>query len=231
MKRFLLDIGNTHTVLAECLSGGGTGPLREFETENFTVQDLPQGEIAAVCVVPEMKRRLADREIFFADASNSCGAVDFTRIDCTTLGADRVATAEALAAFYPRPGIVIDCGTAVTMEMVDKNKIFRGGAIAPGRALMRRILNMATAQLPEIPLSQNIPEDVGKGTVLSIAFGVDSGCIGMVREFISVARKKHGAVTVVLTGGDAAFFRPAFPEAADPGADFTLRGLRIAAGW
>ena len=230
MKRFLLDIGNTHTVLAECLPGGGTGPLREFETESFAARDLPQGEIAAVCVVPEMKTRLADRGIFFADASNSRGAVDFTQIDCTTLGADRVANAEALAAFYPLPGIVIDCGTAVTMELVDEKNIFRGGAIAPGRALMRRILNTATAQLPEIPLSQNIPEDVGNGTVLSIAFGVDSGCVGMIREFISVAKKKHGVVSVVLTGGDAAFFRPAFPEAAAPGADFTLRGLRIAAG-
>jgi len=231
VKRFLLDIGNTHTVLAECLPGGGTGPLREFETESFAARDLPQGEIAAVCVVPEMKTRLADRGIFFADASNSRGAVDFTQIDCTTLGADRVANAEALAAFYPLPGIVIDCGTAVTMELVDEKNIFRGGAIAPGRALMRRILNTATAQLPEIPLSQNIPEDVGNGTVLSIAFGVDSGCVGMIREFISVAKKKHGVVSVVLTGGDAAFFRPAFPEAAAPAADFTLRGLRIAAGW
>ena len=227
MKKFLLDIGNTHTVLAEYVPGTGIGPLATFDTAFFTADALPAGEIAAVSVVPD----LAKREIFFLDASNSRGRVDFTRIDCSTLGADRAANAEALAAFYPLPGLVIDCGTAVTMEVVDEKKVFRGGAIAPGRTLMRRILGSGTAQLPELPLSQKIPEDIGEGTRNSIAFGVDRGCIGMIREFIAAARKKHNIVSVVLTGGDAPFFLPAFPDAAVPGSDFTLQGLRLAAGW
>ena len=231
MKKFLLDIGNTHTVLAEYAPGSGIGPLSTFDTATFTAGALPAGEIAAVSVVPGVRKRLAEREIFFLDASNSRGKVDFTEVDCSTLGADRAANAEALAAYYPLPGIVIDCGTAVTMELVDENKVFRGGAIAPGRTLMRRILASGTAQLPELPLSQTIPEDIGAGTRNTIAFGVDRGCIGMIREFIAVAGEKHNIVSVVLTGGDAPFFLPAFPDAIVPGSDFTLRGLRIAAGW
>ena len=231
MKKFLLDIGNTHTVLAEYAPGSGIGPLSTFDTATFTADALPAGEIAAVSVVPDVRKRLAEREIFFLDVSNSRGKVDFTKIDCSTLGADRAANAEALAACYPLPGIVIDCGTAVTMEVVDEKKVFRGGAIAPGRTLMRRILGSGTAQLPELPLSQKIPEDIGEGTRNSIAFGVDRGCIGMIREFIAVAGEKHNIVSVVLTGGDAPFFLPAFPDAAAPGSDFTLQGLRLAAGW
>lgn len=231
MKKFLLDIGNTHTVLAEYVPGSGIGPRTTFGTASFSARDLPAGMIAAACVVPEVRKRLEGRGIFFLDASNSRGQVDFTRIDCSTLGADRVANAEALAARYPLPGIVIDCGTAVTMELVDEKKIFRGGAIAPGRALMRKALASGTAQLPELPLSEKIPAEIGAGTRNSIAFGVDRGAVGMIREFISAAKEKYEIASVVLTGGDAPFFRPAFPDAVTPGNDFTLHGLRIAAGW
>lgn len=231
MKKFLLDIGNTHTVLAEYLPGTGIGPLATFDTASFSPRDLPAGMIAAVCVVPQVKKHLEGREIFFLDAANSRGQVDFTRIDCSTLGADRAANAEALAALYPLPGIVIDCGTAVTMELVDEKKIFRGGAIAPGRALMRKALASGTAQLPELPLSEEIPAGIGAGTRNSIAFGVDRGSVGMIKEFISAAKEKYEVASVVLTGGDAPFFRPAFPEAVTPENDFTLQGLRIAAGW
>ena len=229
--KHLLNIGNTHTTLAQYDPIRGISLLQTFYTENFSENDLPAGDIAAISVVPELCRKLAGKGIFFLDSFNSCGKVDFSRVDCSTLGADRVANAEALAAFYPLPGIVLDCGTAITMELVDKDGIFRGGAIAPGRSLMRRSLFSGTAQLPDIPLSRNIPADIGAGTRNTIAFGVDCGCIGMVKEYIRVAREKHNIRTIVLTGGDAKFFHPALPEAVLAPLDFTYHGIRIGVGW
>ena len=229
--KYLLNIGNTHTVLAQFDPVRGIKLLQSFYTENFTASDLPDGEVAAICVVPKVKKLLQDKGVFFLDSSNSCGKVDFTQIDCSTLGADRVANAEALTAYYPLPGIVIDCGTAITMELVDEEMIFRGGAIAPGRSLMRRSLKAGTAQLPDIPLSRNIPSDIGVGTQGNITFGIDCGCIGMVKEFIRIAKENYGIRSIVLAGGDAKFFRPALPEAVMAALDFTFQGVRIGAGW
>ena len=229
--KYLLNIGNTHTTLAQYDTHKGISLLQTFYTENFSKNDLPEGEVAAISVVPKLRRELQGMNVFFLDSFNSCGKVDFSQVDCTTLGADRVANAEALAAFYPLPGIVLDCGTAITMELVDEENVFRGGAIAPGRSLMRRSLFAGTAQLPDIPLSRNVPSDIGAGTRNTIAFGVDCGCIGMVREYIRIAREKHNIVSIVLTGGDAKFFHPALPEAVLAPLDFTYHGIRIGAGW
>jgi type III pantothenate kinase len=229
--KYLLNIGNTHTVLAQFDPINGIKLLQSFYTENFTASDLPDGDVAAISVVPKVKKLLQDKGVFFLDSTNSCGSVDFTCVDCSTLGADRVANAEALAAYYPLPGIVIDCGTAITMEVVDADKIFRGGAIAPGRSLMRRSLKAGTAQLPDIPLSRNIPLDIGVGTQGNITFGIDCGCIGMVKEFIRVAKENYGIRSIVLAGGDAKFFRPALPEAVMASLDFTFQGVRIGSGW
>ncbi len=229
--KYLLNIGNTHTTLAQYDPLKGISLLQTFYTENFSENDLPEGDIAAISVVPDLCRKLAGKGIFFLDSFNSCGKVDFTRVDCSTLGADRVANAEALAAFYPLPGIVLDCGTAITMELVDENGVFLGGAIAPGRSLMRRSLFAGTAQLPDIPLSRNVPTDIGAGTRNTISFGVDCGCIGMVKEYIRVAREKHNIKTIVLTGGDAKFFHPALSEAVLAPLDFTYHGIRIGVGW
>ena len=229
--KYLLNIGNTHTTLAQYDPLRGISLLQTFYTENFSQSDLPAGEISAITVVPKFRKELTGKNIFFLDASNSCGKVDFTCVDCSTLGADRVANAEALAAFYPLPGIVLDCGTAITMELVDAEGIFRGGAIAPGRSLMRRSLFAGTAQLPDIPLSRNIPSDIGAGTRNTISFGIDCGCIGMVKEYIRIAREKHHIRSIVLTGGDAKFFYPALPEAVLAPLDFTYHRIRIGAGW
>ena len=229
--KYLLNIGNTHTTLAQYDPQKGISLLQTFYTENFSENDLPDGNIAAISVVPELCRKLAGRGLFFLDSFNSCGKVDFTRVDCSTLGADRVANAEALAAFYPLPGIVLDCGTAITMELVDENGVFLGGAIAPGRSLMRRSLFAGTAQLPDIPLSRNVPTDIGAGTRNTISFGIDCGSIGMVKEYIRIAREKHNVKSIVLTGGDAKFFHPALPEAVLAPLDFTYHGIRIGVGW
>ena len=229
--KYLLNIGNTHTTLAQYDPQKGISLLQTFYTENFSEHDLPDGKIAAISVVPALCRKLAGKGISFLDSFNSCGKVDFTQVDCSTLGADRVANAEALAAFYPLPGIVLDCGTAITMELVDENNVFCGGAIAPGRSLMRRSLFSGTAQLPDIPLSRNVPVDIGAGTRNTIAFGIDCGCIGMVKEYIRIAREKHNIKTIVLTGGDAKFFHPALPEAVLAPLDFTYHGIRIGVGW
>ena len=222
----VLNIGNTFTSVAEW-DGGEFHNLRRLPTAELSCEtgDVPQ---VAACVCPAVKEILKDSSVEFISALNQHSKVDFSLVDCSTLGADRVANAIAAAEFYPLPAAVIDCGTAVTLEVVDAQFRFVGGAIAPGRKLLRKALATGTAQLPEIPLWQEIHENIGRNTVDAIRFGVDSGIVGIVSNWISVLKKTYPDLTVILTGGDAPFLQPAFKDAVMADDYFTLHGIRLA---
>jgi len=219
----LLDIGNTHTRLAEYHDGKIV--LRKIVETAALSADHLQGLNApffGISVVPQAAARLP--QVRFVHAAECGGLLDFSAVDSSTLGADRIANAVAAAELSAPPVLVVDCGTAVTLEFVNEARMFMGGAIAPGRVLMRKALNLNTAQLPKIPLSQRLPRVPGVCTAEAIRFGIDGGAIGMVRELIEATRRCYGDFEVVITGGDAPFFASALglPQAPE---DFTLRGL------
>ena len=225
----LLDIGNTHTRIARC-GGAAIRILRTLPTAELGASDLPADDpIAAASVVPEAAARLAPRAVRFVTAA-ACGKlIDFSLVDAATLGADRVANSIAAAEFYELPALVVDCGSAITCELVDEHRKFLGGAIAPGRKLQRQALHTGTAQLPEIALAETPPTGTGRTTAEAIALGVDAGAVGMVRELARIMENAAKIRTVILTGGDAKFFAAAFPEWQVAPEDFTLQGVRLAA--
>ena len=69
-----------------------------------------------------------------------------------TLGSDIVVGCVAALAYYPKPLIVIDMGTATTVVAIDKNGVYRGGVICPGVRTALQSLTNNTAQLPDISL-------------------------------------------------------------------------------
>jgi len=227
----LLDIGNTATRIA-LWDGNRIGAIRRLPTAELTPAQLPPGlPLAGACVVPDAWKRLEAevRPRFRLSADNCGGLLDFSRMDASSLGADRIANAIALAGGFSLPGAVVDCGTAITLELVDAGRRFLGGAILPGRKLLRRALFSGTAQLPDLPLTDAIPDAPGTNTRAAMELGIDRGSIGAVREMLSVAGKCMGDLTWVLTGGDAPFFSKAFPRAVVVPEDFTLRGVLLAA--
>ncbi len=227
MELLLINIGNTFAQPG-VWSGNAIKLLPRIPTAELKPELLPAGmPIAAATVVPAIRKRFADTDIWYLSAYNQRAGVDFTQVDASTLGADRVANALALAEQFPLPGISADCGTALTLEIVDADGVFRGGAIAPGRAMMRRSLAAGTAQLPEIPFSAQLPEHPGSNTVETIRFGVDRGAVGLMRELLSASLPACGKArrpTIVATGGDAPFFAEALGIRTAP-EDFTLRGI------
>ncbi|MBR7106905.1 MAG: type III pantothenate kinase [Lentisphaeria bacterium] len=227
----ILDIGNTHTRIANW-DEGKFSSITVVDTAELTANgcDFLKYPAAAACVCPEIKKLLEPCGINFISALNQQSQVDFSLVDRNTLGADRVANAAALAEFYELPGAVIDCGTAITLELVDENRRFAGGAIAPGRALMRNGLALGTSQLPKSGLLENIPDAPGRNTIDAIGFGVGRGVVGVVRELALAAKEFLPLKTLILTGGDAGYFRQCLPDAIVPGVEFTLHGVRLAAG-
>jgi type III pantothenate kinase len=221
----LLNIGNTHTIIAEA-ENGKINSSRKILTTGLNSEMLPEAmPIAAATVVPEFRVRLKDRDIFWLESGCPCD-IDLSRVDSSTLGADRLANLIALANEFPLPALCIDFGTAITFELLDENKVFIGGAIAPGRTLLRNCMHDYTAQLPLVSLKTPPPEGPGVATGDQMLLGIDSGVIGTVKELISIMRQSiDGDLNLVATGGDANFFIKNISGIEYAGDDFTLKGI------
>lgn len=122
-----------------------------------------------------------------------------------TLGADRIAAAAGAVGRAPRadalPTIVVDAGSALTVDLVDREARYRGGAIAPGPALLAAALRSGTAQLPEVePL---MPDSViGRTTRDALRSGIMVGFVSAFEGLLSRMQAEAGAgCRVVATGG------------------------------
>jgi type III pantothenate kinase len=225
----LLNIGNSNTQIGEW-DGGAIGAIRYVPTASFSAAMLPAGAaVAAATVVPAVKAGLRAREVFFLDAGSAAAAgLDLGRVDASTPGADRLANALEAIRRGALPAAVFDFGTAITCEAVDRGGVFAGGAIAPGRKLMRRALAADTAQLPEVGWSDAAPAALGRNTIDAIRLGVDRGAIGLTRELIRTVRDELVCRKLWAVGGDAGFFCREIPDLEYGGEDFTLRGVLTA---
>ena len=228
--RCFLNIGNTHTQILAVEADGGRS-LRTVPTADFDPASLPDdAETAAACVVAELADALKARGARLTTPDEAVEFLDFSRIDASTLGQDRVANAVHLAAKAVLPAVSLDFGTCITAEVVDAQKRFLGGAIFPGRTLTRRALNLYTSKLPFVELTDELPPCPGANTVDAIRLGTDAAAVDAVAGFLARIEKMLGRrPTVYACGGDRAFFLRA-PELAamtDGGDDFTLRGVEI----
>jgi type III pantothenate kinase len=143
------------------------------------------------------------------------------------VGEDRLLNAAAAYDVLKQGCVVIDAGTAITVDFVDGAGTFHGGAIAPGAQLMLDALSGRIRHLPDVEL-QKPQEPIGHNTVQAMITGVYYGIRGMVRELVEQYATVAGSFpTVVATGGDAnMLFREC--ELVDrivP--DLTLMGLHV----
>lgn len=118
-------------------------------------------------------------------------------------GADRVADCVAAKQFYGFPLIVVDFGTATTLEVIDDAGVVQGGLIAPGLRLAARAVADAAAQLPVIGL--HTPRSViGKSTRDAMQAGIVIGEVARIDGLIQAVWDELGYETrVVATGDDA----------------------------
>ena len=158
-------------------------------------------------------------------------AIDIDVDDPRSLGADRAVNAIAAHARYPGDLIVVDFGTATTLDVIDFNGAYKGGIIAPGINLSLDALVGNTAKLPriaiEVPKSDSV---IGRNTEDQMLIGVFWGYVAMMEGLIARMRAEIGRpAKVIATGGLAVLFNEATDifDAVDP--DLTLDGLAILA--
>jgi type III pantothenate kinase len=147
------------------------------------------------------------------------------------VGVDRLL--DAVAANSRRtpgiPAVVIDAGSAITVDLIDGSGAFVGGAIVPGMRLMAKALHNYTALLPLIPPPEKPPVVPGTHTPAAMELGIywaaAGGIAALVQEYKNLFQSN---VEVFLTGGDGPRLQAALPDA-QLWPEMTLEGIRLSA--
>lgn len=239
----LLDIGNTHTHLgwanarrivkqadiptADWFSGRAPAQIKRF-----LGRQQPVG-LAFASVVPKASPLVQDFSAKLGLSALELNARTVRGVGVNypkpaTIGADRLANAAAVRHHYGAPALVVDFGTAVTFDVVDKKGDYVGGIIAPGLAVMTDYLHEKTALLPRIRIRET-SAIIGKNTEEAMLIGAVHGYRGLVRQLIVELKRKLGSnrLPVVATGGYAALIAAKMPEITAVAPALTLEGLRL----
>jgi type III pantothenate kinase len=143
----------------------------------------------------------------------------------TAVGPDRLVNAVGAHDRHGGNLIVVDFGTATTLDVVDDDGAYVGGVIAPGVNLSLEALHMAAAALPHVDVSRPA-RVVGTNTVACMQSGVYWGYIGLVEGIVARIRAERGRpLTVIGTGGLASLFGQDTGLFAAVEDDLTMHGL------
>lgn len=146
------------------------------------------------------------------------------------VGADRIVNGVAAFEAYGGPVIVIDFGTATTLDVIDANGAYLGGAIAPGVETSAEALFSRAARLAKVDLEPPA-KVIGTNTRASVQAGLMLGEAAMVDGLVRRAWSELGGeCTVVATGGLAERMSPLCDTIGHVEPDLTLSGLRIIYG-
>lgn len=168
--------------------------------------------VAVSVAAPAMREALTasvrarwGRELAFLRPQRCFGRLVCAYQQPARLGVDRWAAIVGAAQTYGTPALVVDCGTAVTIDHVDARGRHQGGVIFPGLGTMRRALHTGTANLPEVAG----PADgvLGTDTVEAIRNGTFYAVVGAIDRIVAPLAESANASHRLLTGGDAALLR------------------------
>ena len=238
----LLDVGNTHTHvgLARGTTVAGlpnvpTQAWRSGQAQTLLDRAL-EGKVitgAAFCsVVPQANpaiRRFLRNVPRIELNHRTVGAIGVNYPKPQSIGADRLANAAAARHRFGAPVVVVDFGTAVTFDVVDRHGDYVGGIIAPGLNAMTDYLHEKTALLPRIRIRE-VNAAIGKSTEQAMLIGAVHGYRGLIRELVRQLQTELQArkLPVVATGGYARLIASKLPEITAVEPKLTLHGLRLA---
>lgn len=143
------------------------------------------------------------------------------------VGSDRIVVAVAALAEYKAPLILMDLGTATTIDVVEPENRYLGGVIFPGVKVSLDALTSRAAQLPAISLDR--PKTVvGKNTVDCMRSGMMFGTAAMIDGLVDRIEEELGhSSTLIATGGMAQFITPLCKREIILEKDLLLKGLNL----
>ena len=238
--KLLVDMGNTRlkwaTVNDEQLITGE--PLLNTQLSQQTLMNIWQSltepkQLVIACVTANQSLTLvmevavslwADINIVRVRSQAQGFGLTNAYLHPEKLGVDRWLALIAARHFYAAPACVVDCGTAITVDLIDADGHHLGGLISAGLALMKKSLAHGTDALPFSDTSH--PLEAANFTEAAIYSGTLLAAVGLIEQVLA---KQTQPLTLILTGGDAALIAPHLSIKAIVDPDLVLRGLAIAA--
>ncbi len=214
MLNLVIDIGNSFTKTAvfnnnELLETKSFGSLNKAIIYNLLRKyNVTRSVISSVKnTEPDWVEPLQQKTSFLYFTRQMAYSIKNHYKSPQTLGLDRLAAIMGARLMFPDvDNLVIDGGTCITYDWVDKEGNYFGGSISPGLNMRYKALNTFTSALPLIDAGNVFYENYGSDTASSIASGVQNGIKHELEGFIESYIKPDKKMNIVLTGGDCIFF-------------------------
>lgn len=223
MKALLLDVGNSRLKWGVAVDGdlARTGHIAQQKIRERGVgvltKRLPRdvdAVIASNVAGPTFATRLAglvhahcDRDLHFAKTSREAFGVTSSYAQPRRMGVDRWVAMIGARAEFRSACVVVDAGTAVTIDAIDRDGKHLGGQILPGIALMATALHNETSDLPLATAGKSVAYGglamFTSTTRDAIRSGALNAVSGAVERAVRTLRSKAYRPKLVLTGGDA----------------------------
>ncbi|NOT10965.1 MAG: type III pantothenate kinase [Methylococcaceae bacterium] len=238
MTKMLVDIGNTRIkwglANGQVINSGHPivhKQLSQNELFDSWKNISPPDSLAISCVstikLLELVKSVANKlwpniVIFLAKSKSKAFGVSNAYIDPERLGVDRWLSLLAARRHYPGNTCIVDCGTAITIDVMDAEGRHQGGVISPGLSLMKNSLAQGTDALR---FDQNhYPVGLAQSTDAAIHTGTIWSATGLIEHAFN---QQEENATLILTGGDAELIAEQLVCKPIVDVDLVLRGLAI----
>ena len=242
----LLDVSNTAVKWA-CESSGRLGASGHFVSRAGNIETLAEaawsrlqpadkvlvasvaGNDTEAALLAWFQENWQVQPVFLRSTASAFGVTN-AYTDPETLGIDRWAAIVAAHQRYPGAVCVVDCGTAVTLDMVTAGGEHRGGLILPGIEMLQQMLLQNTAQLrlsakqpAATPLAETTAAGIYSGAVYMLVAAIE-------RSVADMRAEQRVGIDIVMTGGDAGRILPSLHGVVQHQPDLVLQGIAMLAG-
>jgi len=229
-----IDVGNTNTSIGLFDSRGLKEAFKlptAMEAKTFWPKlekqlSKPLNKISRIAISSVVKGRGEELKVSLKDYLLRCGCQPSFRVTILgpgtewpmksiyrgNLGTDRILAAIAGAKIYGIPVIVVDIGSAVTIDFIDDKARFKGGIILAGAKMRIRALAEFTSALPQISIPDSPPPLIGANTVECMSSGIYHGMREEIEGLVSSIQAGAGRTAVVVTGQGNRLFKKDTPS-------------------